>query len=312
MIIYKATNKINNKIYIGQTINSLRKRRLQHESSYKNKNTKDYVFARAMKKYGKENFTWEIIDTANSIEELNKKESYWILKLNSIVDNGKGYNSKGGGANSFLSEDTKRKIGEAQIGEKNHMWGRTGKLNPTSKKVINITDNVIYENATICSREENITLSCICSVCRGDNASAKGKEFRYLDKNGQIIPPKIGVKKQAKKVVNIDTNQLFNSIKEAELWLNHTSCNLPLALRNGNGVCYYCGYRWRYENVKVDMNNLPKKMPRKDAKKVMNLTTNTLYLSMTSVGKNYRNLATALRKGNGKCIWRKEEWEIVK
>ena len=59
MIIYKVTNIINNKIYIGQTIHSLNIRKSQHERSH------EYgyktAFSNAIKKYGKENFIWEII-----------------------------------------------------------------------------------------------------------------------------------------------------------------------------------------------------------------------------------------------------------
>lgn len=56
MIIYKVTNIINNKIYIGQTIHSLNIRKSQHERSH------EYgyktAFSNAIKKYGKENFIW--------------------------------------------------------------------------------------------------------------------------------------------------------------------------------------------------------------------------------------------------------------
>lgn len=41
------------------------------------------------------------------------------------------------------------------------------------------------------------------------------------------------------------------------------------------------------------------------------LDTNEIYPSISAVGKNYRNLATALRKGNGKCIYRKQHWKLV-
>ena len=66
MIIYKATNLINNKTYIGQTVLDLKTRRRQHENSYKYKNC--YAFSKAIKKYGKENFKQEIIDTATEAE----------------------------------------------------------------------------------------------------------------------------------------------------------------------------------------------------------------------------------------------------
>jgi hypothetical protein len=76
----------------------------------------------AIKKYGKENFKKEIIDTADDIIELNEKEKYWIEKLNSIVPN--GYNIASGGDGGYTMEhasedkirEWKQKIGEKSKG----------------------------------------------------------------------------------------------------------------------------------------------------------------------------------------------------
>ena len=56
MVIYKATNNISNKVYIGQTQLSLEKRKARHAWDAKNKNNKFY-FYNAINKYGEENFT---------------------------------------------------------------------------------------------------------------------------------------------------------------------------------------------------------------------------------------------------------------
>lgn len=94
MVIYKVKNKINGKIYIGQTIRDLDKRISGHirESKLEGGNK---PFVNAIKKYGIENFEWEIIDEATSLDELDEKEIYWIKQLNSITPN--GYNILGGG-----------------------------------------------------------------------------------------------------------------------------------------------------------------------------------------------------------------------
>ena len=55
MIIYKAINQVNGKIYIGQTVGSLKKRIKDHIYDSKRH---DYYFARALRKYGEENFFW--------------------------------------------------------------------------------------------------------------------------------------------------------------------------------------------------------------------------------------------------------------
>lgn len=94
-IIYKATNLINNKVYIGQTIRRLEERiyyhyyRAEHELEITHTH-----FINAIRKYGKENFQWEQIDQADSQEELNNKEIYWIQYYNSIEN---GYNIQNGG-----------------------------------------------------------------------------------------------------------------------------------------------------------------------------------------------------------------------
>ena len=90
-IIYKATNLVNGKVYIGQTTRTLEQRRKEHEKSTKTQ----YLFQRALKKYGKESFFWEVIDTANDYDELNIKEMNWISHFQSYKTN--GYNMTLGG-----------------------------------------------------------------------------------------------------------------------------------------------------------------------------------------------------------------------
>ena len=80
MYIYKITNNINQKFYIGKTINDIKKRFACHKSNAKsNKNT---ILCNAFRKYGSENFSISIIE-ANILSEsdLNNKEIYWISLL---------------------------------------------------------------------------------------------------------------------------------------------------------------------------------------------------------------------------------------
>lgn len=103
MIIYKITNIINNKIYIGLTINTLDNRLTQHR--YEAKHGTDRPLYRAMRKYGDKAFKAEIIDTANNLKELKEKEQYWIKYYNSYGANGNGYNAtKGGDVKTHPSE----------------------------------------------------------------------------------------------------------------------------------------------------------------------------------------------------------------
>ena len=69
MIVYKATNKINNKVYIGITTKTLEHRKSIHKKDSKTKNT---YFYKAIRKHGFDYIKWEVIDTALSIEELHE------------------------------------------------------------------------------------------------------------------------------------------------------------------------------------------------------------------------------------------------
>lgn len=93
--IYKITNLINKKVYIGQSIN-IEKRFIAHKSVYKNYKAHNYEYPlyRAMRKYGFENFQFEILEEC-SIKDLDEKEKYYIKYYNSKLPN--GYNQDDGG-----------------------------------------------------------------------------------------------------------------------------------------------------------------------------------------------------------------------
>lgn len=91
MKIYKITNKINNKSYIGLTTRSIEERFNQHIYSRYSSNT---ILAQALKKYGIHNFNVIELDSATSLEELYKKEKYYINKYNTYLN---GYNATLGG-----------------------------------------------------------------------------------------------------------------------------------------------------------------------------------------------------------------------
>lgn len=124
-IIYKITNLLNGKVYVGQTVQKLRKRFNQH------KHGTGEGIDQAIKKYGIENFKIEPIEVC-PCEMLNEREMFWISHYDCIAPN--GYNLTSGGDSDFtvsdetreklrvagegktLSEETRAKIGAAQIG----------------------------------------------------------------------------------------------------------------------------------------------------------------------------------------------------
>jgi len=95
-IVYLCTNKINGLKYVGQTIRTLDRRISDHISYITNpKYTKP--FHKALGEFGKDNFTWEILETCHTSEELKEKEIHWIEFHKS--NNPKfGYNQNKGGS----------------------------------------------------------------------------------------------------------------------------------------------------------------------------------------------------------------------
>lgn len=130
--IYCYTNKINSKKYIGQT-NDIERRKKQHiQDSKHNHNEARYnqIIHQAMRKYGFENFDFEILDTCFNRQEANEKENYWIKYFNTMAPN--GYNNSEGklvGVRKYeskltdeqlanLIEDLKNKITMKEIAKK--------------------------------------------------------------------------------------------------------------------------------------------------------------------------------------------------
>ena len=105
--VYKHTNKINGKQYVGQTCQKPEKR----WSNGKHYETSTY-FNNAIKKYGWDNFEHEIVATKLTLKEANYLEEKLIAELD-LMNPKKGYNLRSGGENNFLSEETKRKISES-------------------------------------------------------------------------------------------------------------------------------------------------------------------------------------------------------
>lgn len=123
MIIYKITNTINSKLYIGLTSVSLRERWVNHKSNAKNPLKYTSALYSSMRKHGIENFSIEQIDTASSLEELNIKEKVWIRALNTLAPS--GYNLDDGGGSQNCHPETRAKISATLKGRpiKNRMNG---------------------------------------------------------------------------------------------------------------------------------------------------------------------------------------------
>lgn len=112
LVIYSITNAVNGKIYIGQTVQGLARRKGEHIHRF-NLGERDHKLYRAMRKYGLEAFKFEVICNVLKREFLDEMECYFIEKHNSFR---RGYNMTCGG--DSVSEETRAKISAAHKGRK--------------------------------------------------------------------------------------------------------------------------------------------------------------------------------------------------
>lgn len=114
MEIYKITNILNSKIYIGKDT-----------KSNPNYHGSGAIIKKAIEKYGIQNFTKEVIDKAETKEELSEKEKYWILHFNS-TDKNIGYNiSNGGDGGDTISNNPNKKIIKEKVSKSSFTKGKT-------------------------------------------------------------------------------------------------------------------------------------------------------------------------------------------
>lgn len=227
MFIYKITNIQNNKIYIGQTTGTIQARFRRHINDALN-NILDTHLARAIRKYGKENFVVEQIDTASTLQELTQKESYWVRYYNTLE---LGYNEVDpiyrSGGNTYQSK-TKEEL--AIIGEKIRAT-KIGGLNPNARKIkcknINTNEELHFDSLSEAQNyfgESNHNF--ITRRCRGLIKCLFRKEwmFAYEEEqysNNYTIEKVHGMGKKV-KVIDLISSEIkeFANFSEAERYYN--------------------------------------------------------------------------------------------
>lgn len=182
--IYKITNQINGKVYIGQSVH-INQRWNQHRSAAFNSNDKDYnkYFYCSIRKYGLKNFIFEIIEECKQ-EELNEKEIYWIKYYDS-TNKEKGYNVLSGGNQGGFIYDYN------EIFEK---W-KKGYTCKELQKIFNCGDQVI----TAALRANNI------SEYEVKSRSFNKNKFVALSKDGKPLKIFEGMKSVSRYFTNYET-----------------------------------------------------------------------------------------------------------
>lgn len=174
-IIYVATNKINGYKYVGQTIQTLERRKYSHE--WEAINIKDNNrFHNAIRYYKPENFEWEIKDKGYSRNELDEKEKLWIEKLNTCIyyKNSKGYNTDIGGNSGTSSK-----------GEDNP------KAKLTNRDVENIKEEALVSDISVeeLSIRYNVSASSIYKVLSGNSFKNIRPDLTEEIQNKKAVKP---------------------------------------------------------------------------------------------------------------------------
>lgn len=233
MYVYKITNKVNNKIYIGQTIRQIEDRFKRHINDAVN-NILDTHLARAIRKYGADSFIISQIDQATSQEELTAKEYEWIIRLDSTNPE-IGYNETASmnkcGGNTYQSK-TETELKE--IGDKIRRT-KVGSKNPNSAaiKCLNVETNeeLFFDTVRECRdyfKEENHRF-----ITTRVNHSVKGLY------KGKWAISYLGDEYQYCKVVNKAGRKIFcdgTKYESIRLMCRENDINRSLVIKHiGNG-----------------------------------------------------------------------------
>lgn len=111
--VYKLTNLVNNKVYIGVTSIGSGKRFKLHV--HKTNSGSNYPLHNAIREYGENNFKIDILELCNSAEQLRERERYFISLFNS-QDSNIGYNTTGGGEYFEVTQEMREALSKAQKG----------------------------------------------------------------------------------------------------------------------------------------------------------------------------------------------------
>ena len=161
-LIYKATNKINSKFYVGRTSYDKLYKRINTHIWYSRHVNSNIPFSNALRKYGAENFKWEILEECKK-EDSGTREIFWIDKLKPE------YNVTLGGDGGTYGRPCPEHVKES-----------TSIAN--SKPVLDTRTGIVYKSATEASKILNMTRSSISRSCAKDETKSKPNRkpwFRY-------------------------------------------------------------------------------------------------------------------------------------
>jgi group I intron endonuclease len=221
--IYKITNKLNGKFYVGKTIKSLSTRFYNHY--YASKNSSTTYFHKALRKYGKDNFIIEELDRYD-VDILGEKEIEWISTLKPE------YNQTLGGDGGILgyshTEETKELLSSKRkgkfFGEENPFYGKHH-TKETKQKLSEFRKGKKFSMGFTGKSHKEESKSKTSQTLKNNPNVKRTKVFQY-DIEGNFL-------------------REFQSISDASKFVGTTPSNIKYTCE---GKFKHCkGYKWNYE-----------------------------------------------------------------
>ena len=256
--VYKYTNRVNGKVYIGRTCRTLAKRAKIDGSGY---NRCPYFWC-AIQKYGWENFEGEILEEGLTDNEAAKKEIYYINLYNSTKKEN-GYNLTDKDCVTY-SEQMREKLSNAAKGRAGHMLGkhhskeykekmsknlkgtRRGENFHSNRRIICVETGIEYYSLVYAHECTGISYGGISTSLRGylkgEDHTAGGYHWRYAGEPGEGSIQR--------SVLCIETGVEYESIAEASRQTDIFTGSIRRSAKSG-GERFAGKYHWVFTNKKI-------------------------------------------------------------
>ena len=255
--IYCFTNLINHKQYIGSTVVPSNIRYNQHiyNSTHTNAHQYEYPLYQAMRKYGLDNFKFEVLlEKECEEEEIRDIEKEYIIKYNTLSPN--GYNQ---------TLDTKHPINSIQAYKK---MSETKRENAKDVAEVDQENKIlnIWRSIADCAEATGLDEKKIAACCRGEIHTTEKRIFYWIDNNGELIIPEYIIKnsfnykgkagttqkqKTNRKVMQKDlkTGEIIAIYDSIALASRETGCDNSGISKVCRGNRSHCGgFKWEYVN----------------------------------------------------------------
>jgi hypothetical protein len=171
MVIYKITNIINGKSYIGQTIQDVNVRWNRHKSS-------PYAIGNAIRKYGEENFKIDIMFNSFDIKYLNNAEKELIKVYNTLYPN--GYNLMEGGQ-IRMTKTSIEKMRKSKLGKKEDPKNTEKRMKKIRKKIYCFETDTVYKSIKEAAKELGIGSPSNLAKYTRQGKPTKGFHFKFIE-----------------------------------------------------------------------------------------------------------------------------------